>query len=114
MDDALLVGGFERLRNLLRNGERLVDRNPGGSASFTGGSARDGLTVRSRHPPYVQAVGERRPFDELHDERKRSLASLETIDVSDVRVIQRGQHVRLAFEAGKTLRGGQRTRRAAS
>ena len=34
MDDSLLVRGFQRLRNLLRNGQRLIERN---------GSAREAL-----------------------------------------------------------------------
>ena len=48
MDDALLVRRFERLGDLPRDRQRLVERNR---------PARD-------------AVGERRPFDQLQDERR--------------------------------------------
>ena len=49
VDDALLVRGFERLGNLLRNRQRFIDGNR----------------------PLRDAVRERRPLDQLHHERTR-------------------------------------------
>ena len=49
VDDPLLVCGFERVGDLFRDGEGFVDRQR---------PARD-------------AVGQRRPFDQLHHERRR-------------------------------------------
>ncbi len=50
MDDPLLVCGFERLRNLFRDRECFIDRQR----------------------PASDAVGQRRTFDQLHHERRRS------------------------------------------
>ena len=47
MNDAVLVRGFERLGDLLRDRQRLVERNR----------------------PLRDAVGERRSLDQLHHER---------------------------------------------
>ena len=48
-------------------------------------------------------VGERRPLDELQDERVRLTAVLETINRRDVGMVERGQHLRLALEACDTI-----------
>ncbi len=69
MNDPLLVGGFERVRDLLRDRERLVDRNR---------SARDALR---------QVVA----LDEFHHERRDARALLQAIDRGDVRMVQRGE-----------------------
>ena len=53
MDDALLVRRFERLGDLLRDRQRLVERNR----------------------PLRDAVGQRRPLDQLHHQRGRPSAS---------------------------------------
>ena len=37
------------------------------------------------------AVGECRSFDEFHDECRRSIGLLETVNLVDVRMIERGQ-----------------------
>ena len=58
MDDALLVRGFERLGDLPRDRQRLVERN---------------------RPPR-DAVGERRSLDELHHERGGRRPSLQAMN----------------------------------
>jgi hypothetical protein len=67
MDDAPLVCGFEGLRDLTRNGQRLVERK---------GTAADALR---------QVI----PFDELHHERGGVTTLFKPVDLRDVRVIQR-------------------------
>ena len=48
--------------------------------------------------PAREARGEVLAVDELHDERARSFALLETVDMRDVRVIERGERLGLALE----------------
>jgi hypothetical protein len=78
MDDAVLVGVLQCVRNLTRYREGLVQR------------------YRSLGNP----VGERRTFDELHDER---LAFGESVDTCNVRMVERGEDLRLALEAGEPV-----------
>src|SRR5882672_10981014 len=80
--DPLLVGGFERVRDLLRDRERLVDRNR---------SARDALR---------QVVA----LDEFHHERRDARALLQALDRGDVRMVQRGERLRFAREARQAVR----------
>ena len=82
VDDALLVRGFERLGDLLRDRQRLVERNR----------------------PLRDAVGERRPLDQLHDEGLHTIRLLQTVDVSDVRMIERGEDLRLSLEPREPVR----------
>ena len=86
MDDALLVGLLETLGDLLRDGESLVDGNR----------------------PSLQALREVLALDELHgDEVHRGAVGegrgFETVEVSDVRVIERGEEPGLALEAREPL-----------
>ncbi len=81
MDDALVVGLFERLGDL--QGERKAFGN-GKSSGF-------------------EALGERRTGDELHDQGVRGAAGLEAVDLSDVRVVQLREQLRFALESGETL-----------
>ena len=76
MDDALLVRGFERLRDLLGNGQRFVDRD---------GTVRDTL-------------GEIVTLDEFHHEGVYATGLLEPVDRRDVGMIQRRERLRLALE----------------
>ena len=48
--------------------------------------------------PARNPIGQRRTLDQLHDERRGVPAVLEPVDVRDVRVIQRGEHLRLSPE----------------
>ena len=75
MDDALLVRGFERLGDLLRDRQRFVERNR---------SARDALR---------QVLA----FDQLHHQARVPLL-LDAVDVRDVRMIERREHFRFALE----------------
>ena len=81
MNDPVLVRGFERLGNLLRNRKRLVER--------------DG--------PLSDSVGERRALDELHHERRLTVAVLQTMNLRDVRMVQRREDMCLALKAGETV-----------
>ena len=72
----MLVRRLQRLGDLLRDEQRLLDRD---------------RTLRD-------AVGERGPFDELQDQHPRPVRVLEAVDGSDIGVTQRGQRLRLALE----------------
>jgi hypothetical protein len=76
MDDALRVRRFQRLANLLRDGQRLVQGDR---------ALRD--TIR-----------ERRALDEFHHQRADPVRVFEAVDVRDVRMVERGQHLRFAAE----------------
>ena len=66
MDDPLLVRRLERLGDLLRDRQRLVDGN---------------------RPPR-DPIGERRAFDQLHHQRVHAAGILEAVDLRDVRMIE--------------------------
>ena len=74
MNDPLFVCRLQGFRDLPGDRQGLVDRN---------GALRD-------------AVGERRPLDELHHERTDAARFLETMNVGDICVVQRGERVRFA------------------
>src|SRR5262245_14990976 len=76
MNDALFVRRLERLGDLAGNRERLLERN--GTASD---SLREVFTL-----------------DQLHHERRETVALLETVDGGDVRMIQRRQHFGFALK----------------
>ncbi len=91
MDDALLVRRFERVGDLFRDRQRFVERNR---------AARDALRQ-------ILAL------DQFHHERVTPACpeaskgcSLESVDGGDVRVIQGGEGLRFAFEAGHAFRIG--------
>ena len=63
MDDSLLVRGFERVGDLLRDRQRLIDRD------------------RAARNPLRQVVA----LDQLHDEGRDARALLEPVDRGDVR-----------------------------
>jgi hypothetical protein len=81
MDDALLVRGLEGLGNLLRNRQRLINR--------------DG--------PLRNTVCERGPFNEFHDERMNARGFLEAVDLRNVRVIQGRERLRFPLEPRQPL-----------
>ncbi len=101
MDDALFVSGLERRRNLERDAKGFVGREAG--------PARRAARGRARNP-----VGERGALDELEHQRMRRTGPrriggrdvFEAIDVTDVLVIERREHLRLAPEPGKPVRIG--------
>ena len=81
MDDPLLVRRFERFGDLLRDRQRLVERDR---------AARDALR---------QVVALRRAPSRARD----AVSFFEAVDARDVRVIQRGQHLRFALEPRQAL-----------
>ena len=66
MNDALLVCRLERLGNLSRDGQGLVDGN------------------RAVHDPLRQVFS----LDEFHHEGRHAAAVFQAVDVCDVRVVQ--------------------------
>ena len=77
MDDPLLVCGFERFRDLPRHGQRIVDGN------------------RS----LCDAIGKRRPLDQLQHECLDAVRFFKAVDRGDIRMVERREHLRLALEA---------------
>ena len=78
----MLVRGFQRFSNLLRDGQRLIHRN---------GTLSD-------------AVGERRPFDQFHHQRNRARALFETVNLGDVRMVQGGEDFSLSLKPRESFR----------
>ena len=66
MDDALLVGGFERFGNLLRDGECFIDWDR----------------------PARNALRQILALDQLHDQGTHAAGLLKPVDVRDVRMIE--------------------------
>ena len=85
VDDALFVCRLERVGNLPCDRERLVERN-----RAAGDSLREVLAL-----------------DQLHDQRRGVTRLLEAVDLRDVRVVQRGERLRLALEPREALRIGR-------
>jgi len=81
MDDALLVRGLQAFRDLFCNRERFIER--------------DGASC--------DPIRQRRPFDQLHHERRHARRVFESVNVGDVRVVQGGQHLGLTTEPCKAL-----------
>ena len=77
VSDALFVGRLERIRDLPRDLDRL------------------GHGDRSVH----EAIGQRRPFDELEHEAEHAVDVLDAVDRGDVRVIQRREQHGFLLEA---------------
>ena len=84
----LVVRRLERLRDLSRDRQRFVDRNR----------------------PLGDAVGERRSLDELHHESRRAFTLLETVNLCDVRMVEPGEHFRLALKTRQTIGVGCKNR----
>ena len=82
MNDALLVRRFQRFGDLTRDGQRLSQRNR----------------------PECDSVCERRPIDQLQHQRRRAVRLFEAIDSGDVRVTERGEHLRFALEPRQAVR----------
>ena len=86
MNDALLVRGFERLGNLPRDRQRVVERNRSLERCARRASAVDELHARARCMPS---------------------RFLEAVDRGDVRMIQRREHLRFALEPREPIRIGR-------
>ena len=85
VDDALFVGVLERLGDLARDCQGLVER----------------------YPALLHALGERRTFDQLEDQGARLAGLFDAVDRGDVRMVEARQHLRLALEAREALRVGR-------
>ena len=81
MNDALLVGGFEGFSNLLGDGEGFIDGDR----------------------PLHDAIRQRRPFDQFEDQRPDAARFLQPVDTPDIPMIERGQHLGFALEAGQPV-----------
>ena len=81
MDDPLFVRRFDRDGDLLRDGQRLGQRN--------------GASIEPRR--------QRRAFDKLHDEGVRRAGVLEPIHVCDVGMVERAEHLRFAMESREPI-----------
>ena len=81
MDDALLVRGFERVGDLLRDRQRVGERDR---------AARD-------------ERGQILALDQLHHERGEVGCLLESVDRGDVRMIERGEHFGFALKAREAI-----------
>ncbi|MBK6407866.1 MAG: hypothetical protein IPF66_24335 [Holophagales bacterium] len=82
MDDPLLVRLLEGFRDLAGDGEGLVERER----------------------PALQPLGEVLARHELHDEGAHAAGLFEAVDRGDVGVLQLGENLRLALEAGEAVR----------
>ena len=82
MNDPSFVGRFERLRNLPRNSNRLIDG----------------------HRPSLNARCQRLAVDELEHQEPMRSSLLEAVDAGDVLMVQRGEDLRLAPEPRQTIR----------
>ena len=87
MDDAALVRGLERVRDLLEDRQRLG----------------------RRHGTALEPLGERLAEHELHLEERRVADFLEPVQRGDVGMVERGEHAGFALEAALVFRvvGGQ-------
>ena len=81
MHDTLVVRRLQRFRDLLRDRQRLIQWK---------GASRD---------PLRQIFS----LDELHDDGAHVTRFLEAVDVSDVGMVQRGEHLGLAGESRKPV-----------
>src|SRR6266550_3842511 len=81
MNDALLVSRFERVGDLSRDRQRLVDRN--GSAS--------------------NSIGERWSLDQLQHQSLYAVRFFKAVDRGDVRVIERRQQLCFALETREAV-----------
>ena len=73
-----------------------------------------GSASSSGSGPSRDAVGQRRPLDELHHERARAATLFEAVDLRDVRVIERGQELGFALETREPVRVAREAIRAGS
>ena len=82
MNDPLLVRRFEGIGDLFRDRQRFVERN------------------RPARDPLREILA----FDELEHERGNAVRLLEPVDVGDVRMVQRREHLRFATEPRQPIR----------
>ena len=71
------------------------------SASAICFGGRKHLADRDR--PGRDPIGERRAFDQFHDQGSYAIGVFESIDLRDVRMIERGEHLRFTTEAREAI-----------
>ena len=81
VDDPLLVRRFEGLGDLPRDRQRFVQRNG----------------------TFSDAVSQRRPFHQLHDQRDGAVRLFEPVNVGDVRMVQGREDFRFTSKSGEPL-----------
>src|SRR5437763_1964310 len=81
MDDSLLMCSFERLRDLLRDGERLVDGN------------------RSACDAAIETLA----VHEFQHEELLAVRFVQPVDRADVRMVEGGEDLRLTPESSEPL-----------
>ena len=81
MDDTSFMGGFEGFGHLTGNGQGFIECN---------GSLRD-------------PISECRPFDQFEHQRTDPISFLQTVDAGDVGMVQRGENLGFALEAGQAV-----------
>jgi hypothetical protein len=87
MDDALLVRGFNGIRDLLCDWEDFLERNC------------------TTHHARRQILA----FDQFHDQGADIPRFFETVDVRDVRMVERREHLRFALEPREPFGIGRQT-----
>ena len=78
----MLVCRLKSFGNLFRNGQRLIDRDRA----------------------LGNSIGEGRSFDQFHDERADAVRVFDAVDVADVRMIERREHLGFATESRQAVR----------
>ena len=123
VDDALLVSGFKRVGDLLRDGQGDVDREARflhlAARPHPRGLSRLAPALRRAHGALSVSMGARRvvdgaadvfierdAVDQFHHEGRRVAALLDTVDVRDVRVVECREDFRFAPEPCQPIRVG--------
>ena len=82
MDHPRLVRGLQCLRDLLRHGQRLIQRDR----------------------PLRDPVSECRPLHQFQHQSTGALVFLDAVDLCDVRVVEAGKDLRFPLEPGQSIR----------
>ena len=90
MDDAVTMRRFEGFRDLACDGDRFI--------------------VRQR--TLGESISECGPVDQFHDQRTHVAGVGDAVHVRDVRVVERGEHVRFPLEPRQPIACRSRTPRA--
>ncbi len=85
MDDPDLVRRFDRLGDLLRDGQHVLEWNR----------------------PTRDPVRQRRPLDQLHHQRGLTVSAFEAVNPGDVGMVQRSEDFRFALEPGQSIAVGR-------
>ena len=73
------------------------------ASSAVGDLLRDRERLVERDRSAGDAIGERRPFDQLQHQRAHTSGLFEAVDGADVRMVQRREDLRLALEARQAV-----------